>query len=292
MAFQATLSRIGISKILLATDFSPESQIALQCALALARRYASKLFLTYVIPAEVSTAGGDTWPPLMDMAGHNAEASMAQLEQREDLKSFPHEVIMRSGDTWESILQVVSDQDIDLVVMDTHGRGAINMLIMGSIAEKVIRHATCPVLSVGPHVGPLSLDRFGHILYATDFSSGSVAALTYALSLAEQDRAELTMLHVIQSKAVSDSYLIEWKRQDRESMRKLIPPGLDLAYPPEIEVEVGDPAEEILGLAETREAELIVMGSHAGTLSTHFPWTTLHHVLQKAPCSVLTVRAT
>lgn len=292
MAFQATLSRIGIGKILLATDFSPESQNALQCALALARRYASKLFLTYVIPAEVSTVGGDTWPPLMGMAQHNAEASMAQLEQREDRKSFPHEVILRSGDTWESILQVVSNQDIDLVVMDTHGRGAINMLIMGSIAEKVIRHATCPVLAVGPHVGPLSLDRFGHILYATDFSSGSMAALTYALSLAEQDRAELTMLHVIQSEAVSDSYLIEWKRQDRESMRKLIPPGLDLAYTPEIEVEVGDPAEEILGLAETREAELIVMGSHTGTLSTHFPWTTLHHVLQKAHCPVLTVRAT
>lgn len=292
MASQATLSRIGISKILLATDFSPESQNALQCALALARRYASKLFITHVIPAEVSTASGDTWPPLMDMPRRNAEASMAQLEQREDLKSFPHEVIMRSGDTWDGISQVVSDQHVDLVVMGTHRRGGINMLIMGSIAEEVIRHATCPVLTVGPKVRPLSLDRFGHILYATDFSSGSMGALTYALSFAEQDGAELTMLHIIQSKPVSDSYLIEWKRQDRESLRQLIPNDLDLAYKPEIEVEVGEPAEEILVLAETRNAELIVMGSHAGTLSTHFPWTTLHHVLQSAHCPVLTVRAT
>jgi len=201
-------------------------------------------------------------------------------------------VSVRSGDTWEGISEVVSDQAVDLVVIGTHERGEINMAIMGSTAEKVIRHATCPVLTIGPKVGPLSLDRFGHILYATDFSSGSRRALTYALSLAEQDGAELTMLHIVQSKQVSDSYLIEWKRQNREGLRQLIPPDLDLAYKPEIEVEVGDPAEEILVLAETRNAELIVMGSHASTLSTHIPWTTLHRVLQKAHCPVLTVRAT
>ena len=163
---------------------------------------------------------------------------------------------------------------------------------MGSIAEKVIRHVTCPVLAVGPHVGALSLDRFGHILYATDFSSGSKGALTYALLLAEQDRAELTMLHIIHGKPVYEAELADWMLQGRESLRQLIPPDLDLAYKPEIEVEVGDPAEQILRLAETRDVELIVMGSHAGTLPTHFPWTTLHHVLQKAHCPVLTVRAT
>jgi nucleotide-binding universal stress UspA family protein len=162
---------------------------------------------------------------------------------------------------------------------------------MGSIAEKVIRHVTCPVLAVGPHVGALSLDRFGHILYATDFSSGSKGALTYALLLAEQDRAELTMLHVIQTEPAYEAEVGYWKRQDREHISQLIPTDLDLAYKPEIEVEAGDPAEQILLLAETRGAELIVMGSHAGTLSTHFPWTTLHHVLQKAHCPVLTVRA-
>ena len=287
-----TLSRIGISKILLVTDFSPESENALQCSLTLARRYGSKLLITRVFPAEVSTAMGDTWPVLMDSARRSAEASMEQLQQREDLKPLPHEVVTRSSDTWDGISQVVLDRSIDLVVTGTHKCGNINSLIMGSIAEKVIRHAPCPVLTLGPHVGPLATDRFGHILYATDFSSGSLAALTYALSLAEQDRAELTMLHIIESKSVSDSYLIEWKRQNRENLRRLIPRELDLAYKPEIEVELGDPAEEILLLAETRNAELIVMGSHPGTLSTHFPWTTLHQVLQKAPCPVLTVRAT
>ncbi len=147
-----TLSRIGISKILLVTDFSPESENALQCSLTLARRYGSKLLITRVFPAEVSTAMGDTWPVLMDSARRSAEASMEQLQQREDLKPLPHEVVTRSSDTWDGISQVVLDRSIDLVVTGTHKRGNINSLIMGSIAEKVIRHAPCPVLTLGPHV--------------------------------------------------------------------------------------------------------------------------------------------
>ncbi len=138
---------------------------------------------------------------------------------------------------------------------------------------------------------PLSLGRFGHILYATDFSDGSMRALTYALSLAKEDGAELTMLHVIESKTLSELYSIEWKRQDRESLRRLIPPDLDLACKPDIEIEVGDPAVEIIRLAGTRNAELIVMGCRGGgAVSTHLPWSTLHHVLQHAHCPVLTVR--
>ena len=292
MATQVQLSRIAISKILVATDFSHESQNALRCALALAKRYQSRLFITHAFPAEVLMTAGDAWPPMTDVARRNAEANMAQLEQREDLKSFPHEVVMQSGETWEVLSQVLSDQNIDLVVMGTHGYGGINKLFLGSTAEKVVRHAICPVLTVGPHVRVLPLDRFGHILFATDFSSGSLRALTYALSLAEEDRGELTMLHVIESSPVSESELVEWKRQDREKLNQLISPDLDLADKPEIEVEVGTAGEEIVRLADTRNAELIVMGSHlGGAVSTHLPWTTLHHVLQHAHCPVLTVRA-
>src|SRR5271167_521487 len=292
MLTQAKLSRIAISKILLATDFSPESENALQFALSLAKRYESRLFITHAVPEEVYITAGNIWPPMTDVARRKAETSMAQLEQREDLKTFPHEVVMQSGETWEVLAEVISDRNIDLIVMGTHGHGGINKLLLGSTAEKVVRHATCPVFTVGPHVRLLSLNRFGNILYATDFSSGSLRALTYAMSLAEEDRAELIMLHIIESKPASEPELLEWKRQDHERLSRLIPRGVDLAYKPEIELEVGDPAEEILRLATTRNADLIVMGSHlGGTVSTHLPWTTLHQVLQRAHCPVLTVRA-
>ena len=292
MATQVKLSRIAISKILLATDFSPESQNAFKCAISLARRYESKLFLTHAISEEASLTAGDAWPAMTDIARRNAEKSMAELEQTEELQSLPHEVVMQTGETWDVLSRLVSDQNIDLIVMGTHGSGGIDKLMLGSTAEKVVRHATCPVLTVGPRVRWLSLERFGNILYATDFSSGSLRALNYALSLAEEDRAELTMLHVIENNPVSDAELIEWKRRDGDRLRHLVPPDLDLPSQPEMEVEVGDPAEEVVRLADARNADLIIMGSHpSGAVATHVPWTTLHHVLQHAHCPVLTVRA-
>ena len=126
---------------------------------------------------------------------------------------------------------------------------------------------------------------------ATDISTGSARALTYASSLAEEDRAELILLHVIESEAVSEPELLKWKQQDREKLSAMVPPDVDLAYDPEIEVETGIPEVEIVRLADSRKSELIVMGSHpGGGVSTHVPWTTVHHILQQAPCPVLTVR--
>lgn len=290
MASQAKLSHVTINNILLATDFSRESQTALQCAVSLASRYGSKIFLAHVLAPEGSMAAAEACPALVDIMRHNAEQNMANLENTRDLRFLPHEVILRSGDKWEVISQLLTDRNIDLIVIGTQGHGGLEKLILGSTAEKVVRHATCPVLTVGPHVRLASPNRFGHILYASDFSTGSLRALTYALSLAEEDRAELTLLHIIETEAVSESELPKWKKWDREKLMAMVPPDFDLAYDPEIEVEIGIPDVEIVRLADTREADLIVMGSHRGdAVSTHVPWTTVHHVLQHAHCPVLTV---
>ena len=147
------------------------------------------------------------------------------------------------------------------------------------------------MLTVGPHVRLVSLDRFDHILYASDFSSGPTRALILTLSLAEEDRSELTLLHVVDREPVSESELLEWKQQDREKLFRLLPPDADLAYKPGIEVEIGIPEVEIVRLADSRKAKLIVMGCHSGgVVSRHLPWTTLHDLLQHAHCPVLTVR--
>jgi len=292
MATLAKSSRVAIGKILLATDFSSESQNALLFALSLAKRFESKFYIIHAIAAEASITAGETWPPATEVMRRNAEESMAGLEATEEVKSFPHEVIIRPGDPWTTMSEVIKNENIDLVIMGTHGMGGLNKLILGSTAEKVIRHATCPVMTVGPHVRLLPLDRLGRILFATDFSAGSMQALAYAVSLAEEDRAELTLLHIIEGKPASEAELVEWKRLDRERLSRLLPDDIDLAYKPDVEVEVGTPAEDIVRLSDTRNADLIVMGSHAGgTMSTHVPWTTLHHVLQHAHCPVLTVRA-
>jgi len=280
-----------IDNILLGTDFSPESQNALQCAARLARRYDASLFLTHILPTPNSVAAGESWPAVADAMRFSAEKGMADLEQQEALRSLRHQTLVRQGDVGEAFAQLVADEHIDLIVMGTHGDGGIKKLFLGSTAEKITRHAACPVLTVGPHVELTSSDRFSRILYATDFSAGSRRALSYALALAEDDQAELTLQHVIESKALSDVEVLQWKHQSREKLGRMIPPDNDLANAPEVVVAAGTPEVEIVRLADTRKADLLVMGSHrGGAMSTHLPWTTLHHVLRNAHCPVLTVR--
>lgn len=293
MASQAKLSRVAINHILVATDFSPESQSALQCAVSLAMRRNATIFLTHVLSKDVSLAAPEAWPAVTDAMRHDAEKNMAHLESTKDLQLVPHEVILRSGDTWDAISHLVADKNIDLIVMGTQGLGGVTKLLLGSTAERVIRHATCPVITVGPHARSVSLDRLSHILCASDFSSGSMRALHCALSLAQKDGAELTLLHVVESNltSVPRSQLLEWEQEDRKKLSHMVPPDADLAWAPEIEVAIGTSELEILRLAESAKAELIVMGCHpGGVISTHLPWTTLHQVLQQAHCPVLTVR--
>jgi len=290
MATQATLSRIAFSRIMLATNLSPESQNVLEYAISFAKRYESKLFIAHALRTDVCVRGVEPQWQVHDLMQSNADRELAILEQRKDLKSLRHEIIVRSGEPSQVLSALASDENVDLIVMGTHGRGCISQLFLGSTAETMIRKATCPVLTMGPHVKPRCLDRFGNILYTTDFSECSMRALTYALALAEKDGGELTMLHVIESVAISQSELVEWKFDDEEKLSQMVP--IDAVRRPEIAVEVGSPAEEILRLASTKNTELIVMGSgHGGAVSVHLPGKTLHHVLQRASCPVLTVCA-
>lgn len=292
MATQATLYRVAINKILLATDFSPESQSALQCALALAKRYESKLFIAHAISPDADTKAVEVQVPLRDMMRKYAEQQMALLDQSDELGALPHQTILRIGDPNKVLSEILSEEHFDLVVMGTHGHGGLYKLRLGSTTEHVMRHAACPVLSVGAHIKVSFPGRFGHILYATDFSAGSRGALTYALSLAEEDGAELTLLYVVEGDPKSEAELVRWRLEAREKLSRLVPPFVDLASRPEAEVEIGAPGEEIVRLAESRGADLIVMGSRGGgALATHLPWSTLHHVVQHACCPVLTVCA-
>ena len=94
----------------------------------------------------------------------------------------------------------------------------------------------------------------------------------------------------MESKPASDLEFLEWRRQDSDKLCRMIPADADLRCRPEIDIEIGIPEEDVR-FAESEKADLIVMGCHsAGAMATHFPWTTLHHVLQHAPCPVLTLR--
>lgn len=289
-------TRVAFKNILFATDFSDPSQQALLHALAMAKRYDAKLTVVHVAAPEVVTPIPMEPVPLeMDWQKKKAAESLARLEDFEPLRMYPHQTLLRQGNRWPEMSGIIEDRGIDLLVLGTHARGVLGTMLMGSVAEQVLRHAKCPVLTVGPVVSPnlVDHDQLSHILFATDFSEGSRHALPYALSLAEEDNAELTLLHVVEPlQPMPAEYSNELLADCRKQLWELVPEDANLWCKPQVVVEAGAAAERIVRVAHDRLVDLIVMGVHpGGVVASHLPWTVMHSVVRHARCPVLTTRA-
>ena len=288
-------TRVAFKNILFATDFSDVSQHALMHALAMAERYEAKLTVVHAAPPETQTPIPMEPVPLeLDWQKKKAAESLAKLEDFEPLHMYPHETVLKQGSPWPEMSGIIEDRGIDLIVMGTHGRGLIGTVFLGSVAEQVLRHATCPVLTVGPEVVASLVDReqLSQILFATDFSVGSMHALPYALSLAEENDAELTLMHVLEEvQPMPVEYSKELLADYRQRLWDLVPKDATMWCKPQVIVEIGSAAESIVSTARDRQVDLIVMGVHqGGTVASHLPWTVVHSVVRRARCPVLTTR--
>jgi nucleotide-binding universal stress UspA family protein len=180
-----------------------------------------------------------------------------------------------------------------MVVMGSHGRAGLRKIMLGSAAEQIFRRAPCPVLTVGPHAArsPVQFENWRCILFATDFSQGSLHALPYALSLAEENQATVVLLHVISMVPVQEQDPVKDRAQKR--LEALVPIDAAAWCNPECLVRFDFPTEGILQVAKERGADLIVMGVRkpaAPRLSAHMPWAVATEVVCRAHCPVLTVR--
>jgi nucleotide-binding universal stress UspA family protein len=290
--------RIALKNVLFATDFSPCSKAAMPYALSVARRYGATLHAAHVMPtrAEMLLMSPEDWPAGPEEEGKWVQARVEQLEKQ--VHGVPHEVLTPRGNVVETLAHIVEEREIDLLVLGTHGRSGFSKLILGSVAEEIFRRATCPVLSIGPNVS-CKLDceiQFQHILFATDFSENSLAALPYAVSLAEEDQAQLTLLHVVEQPAAGIADFEVVKAALMHRLRELIPPSAEPWCHAECLLEFGrqftPPAERILEIARDRAADLIVLGARSVRgkmgLGTHLASTTAQ-ILTQAVCPVLSV---
>ena len=126
-----------------------------------------------------------------------ANQQIPALMRSESLKDVKHKELIEQGEVPEVLSKLVRKYGIDLIVIGTGGRKGLGKLLLGSVAEEVFRNAECPVLTVGPHATRWKIDgNLQHILFATDFGPESLHGLPYAISLAEENRARLTLLHV------------------------------------------------------------------------------------------------
>lgn len=287
--------RVLLTKILVATDFSEVSDRALDYAIALARRYDARIYLAHVItPDPFQFAEPQLAQATYEKVRQAAEEGITDILISGKLRGVPHEVLMEEGNVWPTLEKLIVSHEIDLVVVGTHGRGKVQKILIGSVAEEIFRQADCAVLTVGAGVkGDSSKEvDLKNILFATDFGPGADKAAAHAFSLAQEHGARLSLLHVIESAA---AYTEESVARQRDinivRMKQLMPKGSENWCRPEFRVTFGAAVEEILHTAKDLNADLIVMGAKPRmSLAGHAPLTIAYNIVTKATSPVLTVR--
>lgn len=287
--------KVRISNILALTDFSTDSDRALDYALSVARAYDAKIYLTHVItPDPLAYAEPGYAEITYEKLRQSAEQGIADILISGRLRGVPHEVLLEEGNIWQVIQHVIRKNDVDLVVAGTHGRGEMKKFFLGSVAEEIFRQANCPVLTVGPAVPGETAKKvdFRNILFATNFGKADRAALDYALSLSQEHAAKLTLVHVIEDAAAhTDEGLRRQRDLFLQRMREMVPADVENWCKPEFRVTFGAAPEEIISMAEETKADLLVMGAKTSTsFAGHAPLTIAYTVAAHAPCPVFTVR--
>ena len=296
------------TRILCPVDFSDTSVHAVEQAVSLAGWYQVPITALHVYNPLVAPLPGLPVP-----AARVAEAELQRVRdetssclEAANTTGVDVEVLVEVGQPAREILACAERRPADLIVMGTHGVGGFEHLVLGSVAEKVLRKATCPVLTVPPRARATSRLPFKRILCAVDFSDWSLVALDFARSVAEESGASLTLLYVVEWpwKEPPAPVLSELPPQQAAALgeyRRYIETSamarLELLVPDALRdrcttcLRHGTPYTEILRLAAAETADLIVLGVHGRNLidMTLFGSTT-SQLVRRATCPVLTLR--
>ena len=296
---------LQVRRVVCPVDFSPISKRALDHAAVIARWYEAELVVLHVIPflptmfgfpaavdsAAVAAADADVVIPTLTEFVAESETMVSGIQK-----------MVRSGSPAVEILRYAAETDADLLVLGTHGRTGFERFMVGSVTEKVLRKASCPVLTVPPH-GEDQPPRpvFARILCGADFSEVSNHAAEYALSLAQEANGGLTLLHVVDWMPDKNfakypqfddaGYRQVIMREARRQLDALVPAEARNWCEPDLRISCGKPYREILRIAAEDQSDLIVLGAHGhGPIDHMLFGSTTEHVVRQAPCPVLTIR--
>ena len=285
---------LAVERIVLATDLSPASEQATQYAEALAKRYESKLTLAHVLDLSAITRSEDAAAGFaLEQARRSSNLEMTELLERvvqDGVKATGHSLEARNPAA--AIVKLAAEIDAALIVAGTHARHGLTKAILGSCAEGIIRHATCPVVTVGPKVKPLQ-DRIlplARIVFATDFRSNVEAKISIALAFAQDAGAQISLLHVMEHPAGDISESLEMRLKVEALLEKMIPKSAYDWCDPECVIEEGNASEHIRDLAKRKRADLIILGARqSSSWLTHLNDGVVGSLLREAECPVMTI---
>lgn len=287
---------ITVKKILVPRDFSESSDASVPVAIELAQQTGAELHLIF---ADI------LFPEANVPALSNAE-TQEELKERltqelaDELDLSIKRSVVRDVAAAPAILNYIQDQDIDLVVMGTHGRRGLGRMLLGSTAEEVVRMAPCPVLTIHRKVDEdHAIDT---ILVPVDFSEYARAALRHARELASMYGAKLKLLHVIEDQlhpafyypGVSSLYDMnpDIDNQAAAQLKAFFYETTGPDVPVTFYVRRGYAAKQIVSFIEDEEIDLVVMPTHGLRGLEHFLLGSVaEKVVRRSPVPVFTVKA-
>ena len=284
--------QLTIHNILMATDFSDCSARALGYALGIARRYESRLHLFHCIDP---TPYNLLEPAAIHMTCEDVQRELEQiawdLRHQDRSKDVDTHVVVNSGELAATLRQAVTNLDLDLIVVGTHGRSGWRKLVLGSVAETIVALAACPVLSVGPSSGRRRIQEFGpeNVLLVYGGSAHSELAESYAGSLSHMYGSQITAIDVLENRAgrvLAKVSQLELPEADGQGSAL----GSTEPSPPQLPTEIGTESDLILQVADQAAADLIVLVvPPAHRIAARFHSTSSYRVICGARCPVLSV---
>jgi nucleotide-binding universal stress UspA family protein len=297
----------GIDTVLVPVDFSKPSAKALKYGLSLAVELESRLVLAHVLP--FSEPMGYAYPfPVEELEPSKADEIKAKMEAMipEDLKNFVKaRFVLRTGEIDDNLIEIASEESADLIVMGTHGRRRFERWLLGSVTERMLRHAGVPVLTVS-HLDrehdiaepqPVPLRK---IMYATDLVATPDRGMETALNLAGRFSADLLVVHVMRE--LRWAYGAEGVPLDIETTSVEVRDGLitrleasvpeSSRHDPRVRTELleGQPYEKILETAEREDVDLIVLNTRSRSgLDRALLGSTAERIVRGAHVPVLSV---
>jgi nucleotide-binding universal stress UspA family protein len=284
---------IQIKNVLCPIDFFAASERALRYSIGLARNYDATLHVLHVVspvlPAsyEFSVNTAD----LVETFKKQAEDRMGEVRTDAHNEGIRVETIVRVGDVDAELADAVDQSDADLLVMGTHGRRGFERWFLGSVTERLLRHCAVPILMMSDlDADPAVPPDLKKILVTTDFSEGTSGAMDYAIALAQEAPASLTLLHVVEQPPERKASVEGVASILEEHLDSMVPDSVRDWCEVKAEVVIGTPYQRILAVAHEEHADIIVMNIHGkGMLERALMGTTAERVLRAAECPVLAI---
>ena len=299
---------LQLQKILFPTDFSRCAEQALAHAVFLAEKYDAEIHVLHVVtlfndqPSIISneiTETEETIRKLEDIAEKQLD-KVVDAEDSNDMKIIT--ATKREVSAAPAILEYASDNNIDLIVMGTHGRRGLGHLLLGSAAEEVVRLAACPVFTIRELKVPKPVMKVNNILVPVDFSNYSKSALSYASEIALSYNAQLQVLHIIEE-TMHPAFSISGKssifdlvpgikEDSNKRANKMVKEALSDKVKSNVYVKGGRAASDIIKFAKENSSDLIVIATHGLTGLEHMLLGSVtEKVVRMAHCPVFTVKS-